>query len=70
LNASSIYFAAKKDKPHIAQDMNHMLMPKGPAGRFYLLGTRTFGIPKNSKTIPAAKKFLKWWFDDKQYGEW
>jgi multiple sugar transport system substrate-binding protein len=70
LNASSIYFAAKKDKPHIAQDMNHMLMPKGPAGRFYLLGTRTFGILKNSKNISAAKEFLKWWFDDKQYGEW
>jgi multiple sugar transport system substrate-binding protein len=70
LNASSIYFAAKKDKPHIAQDMNHMLMPKGPAGRFYLLGTRTFGILKSSKNIPAAKEFLKWWFEDKRYGEW
>jgi len=45
-------------------------LPKGPAGRFHLLGTRTFGILKNSKNISAAKEFLKWWFDDKQYGEW
>ncbi|MFH1083606.1 MAG: extracellular solute-binding protein [Pseudomonadota bacterium] len=70
INASSIYFAAKKDKQEIAQDMNHMLFPKGPAGRFYRLGSRTFGILKNSKNIPAAKEFLKWWFQEKQYGDW
>jgi len=70
INASSIYFAAKKDKQEIAQDTNHMLFPKGPAGRFYWLGSRTFAILKNSKNIPAAKEFLKWWFQEKQYGEW
>jgi multiple sugar transport system substrate-binding protein len=70
INASSIYFAAKKDKPELTKDMNHMLFPKGPAGRFYWLGSRTFAILKNSRNIPAAKEFLKWWFQDKQYGEW
>ncbi len=70
INASSIYFAAKKDRPEIAQDMNHMLFPKGPAGRFYWLGSRTFGILKSSRNIPAAREFLKWWFQDEQYGEW
>jgi len=69
-NGSSIYFAAKKDKPEIAQDTHHMLIPKGPAGRFYWLGTRTFAILKNSKNVAAAKDFLNWWFQDKQYGDW
>ena len=70
LNGSSIYFAAKKDKPDIAKDMNHMLNPKGPAGRFYWLGSRTFAILKNSKNIAGAKEFLNWWFQDEQYNAW
>jgi multiple sugar transport system substrate-binding protein len=70
INGSSIYSVAKKDQPEIAQDMNHMLYPKGPAGRFYWLGSRTFAILKNSKNIPAAKEFLQWWFEDPQYGAW
>ena len=68
-NGSSIYFAAKKDKPDIAQDTHHMLIPKGTAGRFYLLGSRTFAILKNSKNVEAAKEFLKWWFAE-TYDEW
>jgi len=69
-NGSSIYFAAKKDKPDIARDMHHMLLPKGPAGRFYWLGSRTFAILKNSKNIAGAKEFLKWWFQDEQFLPW
>ncbi|MGE3910855.1 MAG: ABC transporter substrate-binding protein [Chloroflexota bacterium] len=69
-NGSSIYSTAKKDNPAIAQDTHHMLIPRGPAGRFYLLETRTFAILKNSKNIDAAKAYLQWWFDDKQYGDW
>jgi len=69
-NGSSIYFVAKKNHPDIAKDTSHMLIPKGPAGRFYWLGSRTFAILKNSKNVPAAKEFLKWWFQDKQYDEW
>jgi multiple sugar transport system substrate-binding protein len=70
INGSSIYEVAKKNQPEIARDMNHMLFPRGPAGRFYQLGSRTFAILKNSKNIPAAKEFLNWWFQDKQYDEW
>jgi multiple sugar transport system substrate-binding protein len=68
-NGSSIYFAAKKDKPDIAQDTHHMLIPKGPAGRFYWLGSRTFAILKSSKQVDAAKEYLRWWFGEK-YDEW
>jgi multiple sugar transport system substrate-binding protein len=70
LNGSSIYAAALKDYPDIAKDMNHTLIPKGPAGRFALLGTRTFAILKNSKNVAGAKEFLAWWFEEKQYGDW
>jgi multiple sugar transport system substrate-binding protein len=70
INGASIYWVAQKNHPAIATDMNHMLFPKGPAGRFYNLGSRTFAILKNSKNIPAAKEFLNWWFQDKQYDEW
>ncbi len=69
-NGASIYWVAQKNHPNIAKDMNHMLFPRGPTGRFYNLGSRTFAILKNSKNIPAAKEFLKWWFQDKQYDEW
>jgi len=70
LNGSSIYFAAKKDRPEIAQDMTHMLIPKGPAGRFYWLETRTMAILKNSKNIAAGREFLRWWFQDDQFLPW
>ncbi len=70
INGASIYWVAQKNQPNIAKDMNHMLFPRGPAGRFYNLGSRTFAILKNSKNIPAAKEFLKWWFEDQQYDEW
>jgi multiple sugar transport system substrate-binding protein len=69
-NGSSVYSAAKKDAPDVTADMSHMLIPSGPAGRFYILETRTFAILKNSKNVEAAKAYLKWWFEDKQYADW
>jgi multiple sugar transport system substrate-binding protein len=70
LNGSSIYYVALKDFPDIAKDMNHTLIPKGPGGRFSLLGTRTLAVLKNSKNIAGAREFLTWWFGDKPYGDW
>jgi multiple sugar transport system substrate-binding protein len=69
-NGSSIYFAAKKNNPDVAADTHHMLIPKGPAGRYYWLETRTTAILKNSRNIAAAREFVSWWFQDKQYVEW
>jgi multiple sugar transport system substrate-binding protein len=70
INGSSIYLAAKKDAPKIAEDMDHADPPKGPAGRFYELQGQSFGILKASKNVEGAKDFLKWWFDKKQFGDW
>ncbi len=70
LNGSSIYETAKKDAPNIAADMDHADPPKGPAGQFYELQGQSFGILKNSKNVAGAKDFLKWWFDQKQFGDW
>ncbi len=70
LNGSSIYETALKENKAIAEDMDHADMPKGPAGRFYELESRSFGVLKASKNAQAAKEFVKWWFEPKQYLEW
>ncbi|HEX9016544.1 MAG TPA: extracellular solute-binding protein [Chloroflexota bacterium] len=69
-NGSSIYEAAKKDAPKIAEDMDHADMPKGPAGRFYQMGSHSFAALKNSKNVAGAKDFLTWWFDPARFDEW
>ncbi len=69
-NGSSIYEAAKKDAPKIAEDMDHADQPKGPAGRFYQLGGHSFGILKSSKNTAGAKDFLKWWTDKARFDPW
>ena len=71
-NGSSIYFTAKKDYKDIAEDSNHMLLPKGvkTGERFIRHGTRQLGILKNSKNVDTAKAFLRWFFSDKVYAEW
>jgi multiple sugar transport system substrate-binding protein len=69
-NGSSVYVGLKKDNPKLAEDTDHMLIPKGPAGRFYMLGAKSMGIFKKSKNVEGGKAFWKWWFDEKQYGEW
>lgn len=70
-NGSSIYFTAKRDFKAVADDTNHMLLPKGASGqRFIRHGSRSLGILKNSKNVETAKEFLKWFFSDKPYGDW
>jgi multiple sugar transport system substrate-binding protein len=51
-------------------DTHHMLMPKGTAGRYYELGTRTMAVLKNSPNIEVAKEYLKWWFQPENYYKW
>ena len=71
-NGSSIYYATKKrdDGGAMQADTHHMLMPKGTAGRYYELGTRTMAVLKNSPNIDVAKEYLKWWFQPENYYKW
>lgn len=69
-NGSSIYFTALKEFPDIAADTQHMLIPKGPHGRFYRLSTRTTAILAKSKNIEAAKEFIRWFHKDENYGRY
>ncbi|MBX6752650.1 MAG: extracellular solute-binding protein [Thermorudis peleae] len=69
-NGSSIYLAALKDNPSLAQDINHWIYPKGPAGRFNNLGSQSMGIMKYSKNIEGAKAFLEWWMQPEQFRAW
>ncbi len=70
LNGTSIYAAALKQSTDIAKDMSHADIPQGPAGRFYNFGSHSYAVLKASKSLPAAKAFLSWWFDPKQFGDW
>ena len=58
-NGSSIYFAARKDKPALAQDTHHILIPKGPAGRFYWLDTRDVRHPEELKEYTGSQRVLE-----------
>ncbi|MHB1133304.1 MAG: extracellular solute-binding protein [Chloroflexota bacterium] len=71
-NGSSIYFSSKNDPAFkaVADDTNHMLMPKGPSGRFYRLSSRTTAILAKSRNVDAAKEYVKWFFQDNNYGEY
>lgn len=70
LNGASIYFAAKKSAPKIADDMNHALMPKGTAGRFSYHTHLQHGIFKWSKVQDAAKEMIMWAMQPEQYSPW
>jgi multiple sugar transport system substrate-binding protein len=67
-NGSSIYFAAKKDKPDIAQDRTHP-DPQGPAGRF-TGGQPDLRDPEELQEHSRREGVLDRWFQDKQYGDW
>ena len=69
-NGSSIYIAAQKDAPDIAEDTMHHIFPKGPAGRFNNLGSQSVGILSYSKNVEGAKAFLEWWRSPEQFRRW
>ncbi|MFB0507031.1 MAG: ABC transporter substrate-binding protein [Thermodesulfobacteriota bacterium] len=69
-NAASIYWAAKKNAPHLREITNHALWPQGPAGRFGYSSAISLGIFKFSKAQKEAKEFIKWLMQPKQYSAW
>jgi multiple sugar transport system substrate-binding protein len=69
-NAASIYWAAKKNAPHLRPLINHALWPKGPAGRFGYSSAISLGIFKFSKAQKEAKEFIRWLMQPNQYSAW
>jgi len=69
-NAASIYWAEKKNAPHLREVTDHALWPKGPAGRFGYSSALSLGIFRFSKAQKEAKAFLRWLMEPKQYSAW
>ena len=70
-NAYSIMVSAKRDLPEMGKVIEHGLNPKGPTGqRYHALVPVTHGVFAHSKDSQAAKDFLRWIMDPKQYRPW
>ncbi len=70
-NGISIYYAAKRDFPEIAKDLNHANFPVGPVGRpteFHLF-TEAF-IFKYTRYPNAAKEYLRFMLEKDQAAPW
>jgi multiple sugar transport system substrate-binding protein len=70
LNATSIYWAEKKNAPQLRDVTDHALPPKGPAGRFGYSTPFSLGVFKFSKNQKEAKAFIRWLMEPKQYSAW
>jgi len=77
-NGASIYIEAKK-KPDTYQtekgtpmfkDIQHALIPKGPAGQYNSPGVFTDMLMGYSKNQAASKEFIKWMHSPQVFGEW
>lgn len=66
-NACSIYIAAKKDFPQVAQLTEHAENPKGPAGRFNMGPMMSHAIPSYVKDPKPAKEMLAYLCDPKVF---
>ena len=69
-NAYSIMVSAKRDLPDMGKVIDHGLNPRGPAGRFHALVPVTHGVFAYGPDPQAAKDFLRWIMDPKQYRPW
>ncbi len=80
INGSSIYITAQEAAAGTAEnaadvvvdpaDINHASFPGGPAGRFNVLGSRSYGIMKYSKNQDAARQYLEWWSAPERFQPW
>ena len=69
-NAVSIYNVAKRDAPELLSKMNHALPWEGPAGRFGVGVTISFGIPTYTKNADIAEKYIEFLLDKQQFSPW
>lgn len=77
LNGASIYFVGagldgKSTPKPWADQMDHFLLPKGPAGQVAWFLDHTHGIPTyvKGKELDASKEFIRWFMDPAQYEPW
>jgi len=80
INGSSIYIAAVNaaagqsttdyDVVVDPEDITHAGFPEGPAGRFNVLSTMSYGIMKYSDNQEAATALLTYWLDKPQLQAW
>jgi len=78
LNGASIYiesmrkpdqYQTEKGTP-LFKDIQHSPLPAGPAGQFGMHLNQSDMLMKYSKNQDAAKEFLKWIHDEKNYEKW
>jgi multiple sugar transport system substrate-binding protein len=69
-NVNTIYLPAKKDNPDLANNMNHALPPKGPAGRFGYGQLPWWGILNHTQgaDLDAAKDLMRQFLSIKNFG--
>ncbi len=78
LNGASIYIVAKRQKDKIKdekgepmwQDIDHALLPGGPAGAFLLFLNHSHAVMKYSKNQKLAKDFLRWLHKKENFEKW
>jgi multiple sugar transport system substrate-binding protein len=77
LNGASIYFVGagldgKTPPKPWADQMDHFLLPKGPASQVAWFLDHTHGIPTyvKGKDLDASKEFIRWFMDPAQYDPW
>jgi multiple sugar transport system substrate-binding protein len=77
VNGASIYFVGagldgKSQAKPWADDMDHFLNPKGPAGAYEWASTFGHSIPSyvKGKELDAAKDYLRFVYDRKNYDAW
>jgi multiple sugar transport system substrate-binding protein len=69
-NGASIWVEAKKNFPHLVPLTNHAYFPAGPHGRYHPHVTSEDAIMGYSKNKEAAKEFIRFLMDYKNYAEW
>jgi multiple sugar transport system substrate-binding protein len=77
LNGASIYFVGAglrnpADRKPWADDMDHFINPKGPAGQFQWGVVFGHAIPSyvNGKQLDAAREYLRYIYEPKQFDAW
>jgi multiple sugar transport system substrate-binding protein len=69
-NAVSIYNIAKRDVPDLVNKTNHALPWQGPAGRFGVGVTLSFGIPTYAKNPEPAETYIEYLLSKEQFSPW